>query len=500
MCLLNLFAGGDRSFDGWFSAFGGGAGLLAAGVMVAAATQLAGRPVLSRIPLPTASLALVFFTVMSAAIIWNYAKFTAAQAHFTAHLAYGTYVGLAGAFVCVVCVLGLPWRELERVSASGVAGAGLAVGLLLAFLIQQLTLHVTPIRAGGGMSFADELAFGGAVTQLAICVLALFGLPVLLRGGPASVLRAGAGGIAVLTAAYLMPLRGHYASWPWELWLVLACAIALLVLSLATDGRIRFTRPSIDTGAFVTAGTLLLVSLFLPWQTSGCSRSSSSCESFPTSQGWTVGHGAITGSLTVFLLSGILGYGRTLREFALGAVIYVLATGLTLAGFTVSFAYGAVIGFAGAALLLFFAVRHLRPIPQTRFLIRVVPLAACVGFLAFAVGSNAGHSTFEIQSPWRLFVLTAAATVLTLRLFLRWSERPRDSEAVVLLPLGLLLLTTLNLIYIRDRGISWEGWVAVFLCLLLAACGWVERYRGGLDRLRLPEEIWRVDRISAGEN
>jgi hypothetical protein len=494
LCILNLYSGANRGYDGWLYAFGGAVGLLAAGVMVAAATQLAGRPVLSRLPLPTSSLALVFFTAMNAAYLWNQAKLTATYGHLTAHLAYGAYVGLVGASLCVVSVLGLPWREIESVSASAVAGAALALGLLAAFLIQQLTVHITPIPARA------YLALGGEVPELAVCALALFGLPLLLRGGPASVLRAGSAAIAVLTGAYLFPFRAYYADWSWELWLVLACAIALVVLTLATGGPLRLTRPTIDIGAFVAAGGLLLVSLFLPWQTGVCSPRLPICVSSPTTEGWTIGHGAIAGTLAVLLLIGIVGYGRTLREFALGAVIYVLATGLTVAGYTVGFAYGAVIGFIAAALLLFFAVRRLRPIPQARFLIRLVPLAACLGFLAFAVGSIAGDSTFEIQSPWRLSVLTAAAIVLTLRLLLSWSEQPRESDAVVLLPLGLLLLTTLDLIWIRDAGISWEGWVAVFLCLVLAACGWVERNRGGLERLRIPEEIWRVDRLPTAED
>ena len=71
------------------------------------------------------------------------------------------------------------------------------------------------------------------------------------------------------------------------------------------------------------------------------------------------------------------------------------------------------------------------------------------------------------------------------------------------LPLGLLLLITLDLldvVFLRHEAISWEGLTAVLLCVLLAACGWLERHRGGLERWRIPEAIWRVDRFTDDED
>jgi len=58
----------------------------------------------------------------------------------------------------------------------------------------------------------------------------------------------------------------------------------------------------------------------------------------------------------------------------------------------------------------------------------------------------------------------------------------------------------LDVILIRRAfgTINWEGWVSVGLCVLLAALGWLER-NGGLENFRLPEEIWRIDRLP-GEN
>ncbi len=70
----------------------------------------------------------------------------------------------------------------------------------------------------------------------------------------------------------------------------------------------------------------------------------------------------------------------------------------------------------------------------------------------------------------------------------------------MLLPLALLVVTVLDVILgHHETGIiNWEGWVSIGLCLLLAALGWLER-NGGLENFRVPEEIWRVDRLP-GEN
>jgi hypothetical protein len=66
----------------------------------------------------------------------------------------------------------------------------------------------------------------------------------------------------------------------------------------------------------------------------------------------------------------------------------------------------------------------------------------------------------------------------------------------MLLPCALLAVTALDLIVDqREVGtISWEGWASVVLCVVLLALGWIER-DGGLERLRVPDEIWRIDRL-----
>lgn len=45
----------------------------------------------------------------------------------------------------------------------------------------------------------------------------------------------------------------------------------------------------------------------------------------------------------------------------------------------------------------------------------------------------------------------------------------------------------------------WGAIILVELCLLLAVFGWIEEDRG-LEGLRVPEEIWRVDRLPEAES
>jgi hypothetical protein len=41
--------------------------------------------------------------------------------------------------------------------------------------------------------------------------------------------------------------------------------------------------------------------------------------------------------------------------------------------------------------------------------------------------------------------------------------------------------------------------ILVGLCLVLALCGWIEEHNG-LDGVRVPEEIWRIDRLPEPES
>jgi hypothetical protein len=202
------------------------------------------------------------------------------------------------------------------------------------------------------------------------------------------------------------------------------------------------------------------------------------------------------------LLVSLVWFQRFFGEFAIGAAIYVASGGMATTHFG-AMRYGAPLGYAAGAALLFLALWHLRIPPGRRYLVRLIPVGAALGLLFFEVAPLLGNAAaFEYESPWRwLPLVTAFAIVGTLRLALRWLDRPRDYDEVVLLPVGLLTLTSLELLYgaVGEFGgtVNWEGWVSVFLCLVLVACGRAERNGGGLDRLRIPEAIWRIDRLPA---
>jgi hypothetical protein len=268
--------------------------------------------------------------------------------------------------------------------------------------------------------------------------------------------------------------------------------------------------------ATAAGSVLLLVSLFLPWQSFNES-------GHYEQRGWSTA--GLAGVFTLGLLVTLGWAGRIVRELAIGAAIFVLAAGVLTAAFPYTydevsavrghpdyhvayvfhFEYGALLGFAGTALLLAFALGPFRPSRDGRVLVRLVPVLAALALVAFAVAPrfvflfNLLDKTnqFASQSPFLTLSLLGAITVLlALRLVLRWFDRPGDHAEVVFLPLALLAITTLTVIHdaivtttavnfgqIYGKGISWEGWVAIFLCLLLVACGGIAR-RGGYPAAR----------------
>jgi hypothetical protein len=61
-------------------------------------------------------------------------------------------------------------------------------------------------------------------------------------------------------------------------------------------------------------------------------------------------------------------------------------------------------------------------------------------------------------------------------------------------PLVLFTIAALELIRFRDAQVLWGAVILAGLCVLITVLGWMEQHRG-LDGFRVPEEIWRVDRL-----
>jgi hypothetical protein len=170
--------------------------------------------------------------------------------------------------------------------------------------------------------------------------------------------------------------------------------------------------------------------------------------------------------------------------------------------------YGSIVGFAAAALLLILALVPLRfpRLERNRLLVRLVPITLCLAYLAIVVLPwwDVLPRRLQSQSLARfapISWLTVAGALLAILLFGSWARRiARPSERpdrLVFIPLGLLALAAIDIIRLRDAGITWGGASIVGLCLLLALLGRVEQ-REGLESLRVPE-ILRVDRLGPRE-
>jgi hypothetical protein len=261
--------------------------------------------------------------------------------------------------------------------------------------------------------------------------------------------------------------------------------------------------PVADAAA-VAAASLLVFSMFLPWQKI-CGPGSGACATY---SGWTLADSATAGGLVVILLVLLLGFRRLFVELAVGAAIYVTAAGFatTQPHEHANLGYGAPLGFAGAALLLVAAVRRLPTVPtgQKRRLTRLLPTVACLGFLALPIATLTERFAprLDFDSPWRYWSwLGVAGILVALRLLGRWVGGPKADDELVLLPLALLVLTVFAVILTRRTfgTVSWESWASIGICLLLTVLGWLER-SGGLENFRVPEEIWRVDQLPEAES
>lgn len=486
--VLDLFSG--ISYGGW-GPYGQAAAVMALALGAAAGASLLRPRMSDRLPLATSALSLVFFAVLDAAEAHGSGVFRGAFERVHVHLALGAYVGVASAAVACFAVLVLRWGELfRRPSTPEVLAQGLTFGVLAAFLLPWL--HVRVPHVGRGAT-GYQITYVGDDAVIFAAAGAIFALLLWRRGTPPGRRLGAVAGIAVLVGASLSPL-GVHRHWPYEVVLELGCVLGLLVLALATARDLRIPRPAFTDLAAVAAAALLVVSLSLPWDgicAGTCAASS----------GWAQADTVTAGGLAVILAALLLGSGRFAVELAVAAAIYVTAAGVQLTELT-RLGYGAPLGFAGAALLLLASAARLRTVPinPRRVLVRLVPIATCLAFLAIPVAALT--STFPsrpaLDSPWRVFWLEVAAIVVALRLLGRWLTRPRHDEELVSLPLALLALTTLDLIVIRSQ-IGWEGWASAGLCVLLLALGWFERSRG-LRGFRLPEEIWRVDRLPEPES
>lgn len=323
-----------------------------------------------------------------------------------------------------------------------------------------------------------------------------------------------AGAVALFTGAAAVsfpPLSGHRV---YGLWLALGLAASLLLLALVEEPRsLRLGQSSWRQLVAGSAGALFIAALFLPWQREcyeanrGFGPLGGNCLS---TNAWSITLPAAAAALfALALVADVLGP-RRLRlstvELAAGFGLLVATIGFSLqegggGGFQVGHAFGSTIGFALAAVLIALALVHSRfpKLNWRRAAVRLAPIAACAAYLTIIVLPWWGLLWKDFHTPPiypALSWLTITGALLGLHLLGLWTRQIAGASGgaeLVLLPIGLLALATVDLVNQRAEVITWGRCAIVGLCLALALLGRFEQ-RGGLESLRIPEAL-RLDRL-----
>ena len=215
------------------------------------------------------------------------------------------------------------------------------------------------------------------------------------------------------------------------------------------------------------------------------------------------GHAALLAG--VLLLWGLSLIGADVSRIA-GFGLLVATLGFSLqegggGGFHIGHAYGSTIGFALAAALAALALLRSRlpALDWRRMAVRLTPIAACAAYLAIIVLPMWGVSQEPFHTPPiypPLSWLTIAGALLGIHLLGLWfrgiAGAPGSAD-LVLIPLGLLALASVDLLNQREEAATWGRVGLVSVCLLLALLGRIEQ-RGGLETVRIPNAL-RLDRL-----
>jgi hypothetical protein len=282
--------------------------------------------------------------------------------------------------------------------------------------------------------------------------------------------------------------------------------------SAAVTARGLVRRPARADGAWAVAGagTLFVVSLFLPWQTFCPSPppGSSGLGVCVSASGWTEPGSAAALSVLALVAAPALWRRRTSSaELALAVAALVATAGFaaTPLGFP-RLAYGAFVGFVAAGAFVVLVLRR-SPLPhldRSRIGGRIIPVTASLllvlGVLIpwWSVLPSDWASRWGVLFGW----LAVAGLLLSLHLLVSWlpfvDGRPSGDRTLTLAPLALLGLVVVAIVRERSQGLTWGGGMMIGLCLFLLLLGWSED-KQRLERLRIPE-LLRVDRLPGTES
>ena len=486
--LLNLFSG-NETVDGWSAGAGQVAGLFALLLVALGAAALARPTRAGRLPLGRCALLVVYFAVAVGAETLSVAH---QRGIADVERAYGSYLGLGGAIAVLLAAGAMRRGELVQYrSVSRLPVLGLVVALLLAFLLPwERFAWPTQVTSPG-------IAIPAAVVAAALTLCAVRGQR--LRHSAV---------VGLLTIAAFSSLTGP-VSRAYGAWVGLGVAVALVALAVLDVGHVsRPARPSWQALATSAAAALVVTAIFLPWQ-EACYGTGSDFGPYSgrcvSTNGWPTLEGSVAGVLAIAVVIVAFAPRRlpvSVTELAAGVGLLVATLGFRLEdrsdpGFSLEPAYGSKIGFVGAALLVALAVARLRPaaVEWKGAAARLAPILACTGYLLVVV--LPWWDVLPALSFAPLSWLTIAGALIGIRLLFLWVRQIAGAAGdliwLVLLPIALFAIATLDLIRLREDGITWGGSIVLILCALLALLGRLEQ-REGLGNLHVPE-ILRVDRI-----
>jgi hypothetical protein len=489
---LDLTEGGR--VNGWVAVAGDVGVLLVVALVLAAVAALRRPELTARLPLTGLGIALGYFAVAVAQDTHSLASELGAVTRHTRHASwtYGFYLGISSAAVAAASALVLRRGESIRLQgAADVVAGALGVGLLVAFLLPWVDYHGV-----GNFSVHGTEAPSAAIAALGLLLGAGWlhgeaGRPWRLPAAiAAAVLTGGAAAELAITGGYV-----------YGAWLGIACSVSLVALEAVRAWPVRVSAPPHALAATrVGAATLLIVALFLPWQeTDGTGISFN---------GWHTSTGAAAGGLCLLLLAtpALPALESYVLDLVVAIAIFVSAAGTAYREEStfVRVGYGAYVGFAAAGILLVTVLSPLRPghVDRGRALARAVPLAASVLCVAAAVVPL--WFLLPVSETFQSYALYGSMAVpgvlLGLYIVRLWASRVRGpvstGHRLTIVPLVLLTLASLELIRFRDNSdVIWGAIILVGLSLLLILFGWIEE-----AGVRVPEELWRLDRLPPVED
>ncbi len=515
--LPDLFDCSLSHINGW-SSVGDVAALASLLLAVLASAAFVWPTTRARLSLEQGALALAYFTIAVAAqtrlegrqsSFVGQASGETAGGHF--HLAYGTYVGLAAAAFAVLGGVAAAGETLRaRPPLRRMLGIVFAGGLLVALLLPWQ--RVGPPRSGHLSELGVVNAPGVVAAVLAIRLLVV----CWKRGTTGRFEQTGLALASLLFVGAAVTPRVEVAH-AYGAWVGLAAAVALTLVSLADRSLLRTIKPvPLYPAAAAIAGIVLLVSLFLPWQTD-CYGHTADLKALGLSGRCVSSNGfGLVGSaaavvaiaLVVVMLVPAIRFLATLElAIAVGLLVatlgFQLETGTQFGG-RLGFGYGSFVGFVAAAALVTLPFVRSRPpaLDLNAVVPTVLPIILALAYVAVVFVPWWRVLPVEV---WSTFLpryadiswLTLAGGLLGVRVLQLWIHEARDvsthARELVGLSLTMVVLAVLDSTPLPTVQLTWNSGVLLGLTVpltLLAA----RRERGGLRNIRIPE-ILRVDRI-----